>query len=262
MTADYSLNSRWLWLTPTVLLLLLGAIYFADLNLGLFRTGNSFSLYTGERFWSNITLFGDTLVVFVLLLPFVGRRPELIWSMLLSACIVTLLVHLGKYYIDSPRPAAVLKYETLHLIGYVARSSSFPSGHTAAAFTITACIALLPLARGLKLAALIVATLVGVSRVVVGIHWPLDVLAGAFVGWLGAGLGCFLAIHLRVGVGLLAQRVQAVLLVVLALLTMFVHDGGYDQGRLLLILLPALMLWLAVPGLKRLFLPVSTTTER
>ncbi len=262
MNMKPSLNSRWMWLPPAVLVLLFAMVYFAELNLPLFRGGNSLSLYTGEWFWSNITLFGDTMVVFALLLPFVGRRPELIWSMLVSACIVTMMVHLGKYFIDSPRPAAVLQHETLQLIGYVARSSSFPSGHTAAAFVLTACMALYPLPATLKWTALVVAVLVGLSRMVVGIHWPLDVLAGALTGWLGAGAGCYLASHWRVGLRPAAQIVQAVLLVILALLTMFSHDGGYVQGRLLLILLPALMLWLAVPGLKYLFSQAGTKTEQ
>ncbi|OYW43812.1 MAG: hypothetical protein B7Z45_00620, partial [Azorhizobium sp. 12-66-6] len=55
--------------------------------------------------------------------------------------------------------------------------SSFPSGHSTVVFAVAlAFAALFPRARGALIA---VATLVGVSRVVLGSHYPSDVLAGA-----------------------------------------------------------------------------------
>jgi membrane-associated phospholipid phosphatase len=253
MRAPFALNVRGFWIGGALLTLLLLLAGHDGLNLWLFRLGNGLSLYTGEWLWSNLTLFGDTLVVLVLLLPLVARRADLVWAMLLGACVVTVLVHLGKEFIPSPRPAAVLPLEGLQLIGYVAKSSSFPSGHTAAAFTLAGCLVLLPAMRGWRLAALVVASLVGVSRVVVGIHWPLDVFAGALTGWLGAGVGGYLAARLPFGTGLLGQRLQAGLLLLLALLTAVAHDGGYPQGRALLVVLPLAMVLLAAPGLGRLF---------
>ncbi len=68
---------------------------------------------------------------------------------------------------------------------------SFPSGHTlhAVSFTITAWL-IFP-----QLAVLLVpmALLIALSRVVLGLHYPTDVLAGAGLGGLLSALGFLVA---------------------------------------------------------------------
>ncbi len=66
------------------------------------------------------------------------------------------------------------------------RSSSFPSGHTASAFAFATGAGQAQPSFSAPLRAL--ATLVGYSRVHTGVHYPADVLVGAFIGVSAAEL--------------------------------------------------------------------------
>ena len=86
---------------------------------------------------------------------------------------------------ERPRPFAAHPLTT-HLLSAPSPDPSFPSDHAAAAFAIA--FAILAHSRRAGVAFLVVATLIGLSRIALGLHYPSDVLAGLLVGWMAAQL--------------------------------------------------------------------------
>jgi undecaprenyl-diphosphatase len=85
---------------------------------------------------------------------------------------------------DRPRPFTTHAAAT-HLLSAPSPDPSFPSDHAAAAFAIAFCV--LAFSRWAGVGFLSAATLIGLSRIALGMHYPSDVLAGLLVGW-GAAL--------------------------------------------------------------------------
>ncbi|MCE9685940.1 phosphatase PAP2 family protein [Shewanella sp. AS16] len=105
------------------------------------------------------------------------------FNLVLAGFLVELPLYLLlKNSIRRPRPC--------HVVGAVALFEpsdkfSLPSGHTAAAFVLA--FAVLTVYPAFALLAYAWAGLIGLSRIVLGVHYPLDIVAGACLG-TGAGL--------------------------------------------------------------------------
>ncbi len=119
-------------------------------------------------------------VVVALFLAVLWRRPWLFVAVL-AADAAADAISLGlRDWIDRRRPPLVYP-EPKPLVG-VPHSGSFPSGHAATAFACATVIAWA--APRLAVPAFVLATAISLSRVYVGVHWPLDVLGGAVLGVL------------------------------------------------------------------------------
>jgi membrane-associated phospholipid phosphatase len=95
------------------------------------------------------------------------------------------LANVAKVIANRPRPYEVVADAVLRQ--RPALGTSFPSSHTAV--TMAVVIALVPfLPRALAWVAIAYAVLVGWSRVYLGVHYPLDVLAGAGIGMAVGGV--------------------------------------------------------------------------
>ena len=69
--------------------------------------------------------------------------------------------------------------------------NSFPSGHTNAAFAFAVAVCMSAPKKWMKITAVCMAAVMGLSRLYVGVHFPSDVLAGAVVGSLCGFAGAF-----------------------------------------------------------------------
>lgn len=96
-----------------------------------------------------------------------------------SAGLALLIGQILSHLVDRPRPF-VAHPGLVQLFAPHAADASFPSDHTTAAFAIATAITLRNRVWGVP--ALLAAAALGASRVVIGLHYPLDVTVGAVVG--------------------------------------------------------------------------------
>lgn len=190
------LRSPWVWLPPVAALALLALLLATGGNQPVFLALNHAGHAVPPVFWLHLTMFGDGAVALALVLPCIRRLPHCFWAALAAAIFAALWTQVTKQFVDLPRPLAALPVDQFYQAGPAYRRVSFPSGHAAAAFAIAGIWVMgVKGSRLLRALALLLASLVGLSRIMVGVHWPVDVLWGMLGGWLGAGIG--LALHKR-----------------------------------------------------------------
>ncbi|MGI6432993.1 MAG: phosphatase PAP2 family protein [Sphaerochaetaceae bacterium] len=129
-----------------------------------------------------LTFFGEETVfilfIAALLWCFSKQKGFAIYSSLFSALIgMSVLKALIKY----PRPFQVLgDIEGKRLS--TATGYSFPSGHSTGAAAFYSSVSLIYKKRWLSIVSALLIALVGLSRIYLGVHWPLDVFGGLALG--------------------------------------------------------------------------------
>ncbi len=135
-----------------------------------------------KLFFKIISRLGDGIIWYALmiaLLIFDGLNAiEPMSHMIFFGGTGTLIYKWLKHKISRPRPYKV--NQTIQIQGRILDQFSFPSGHTlhAVIFTLI-CSSYYPL---LFPCLLILTFLIGLSRVILGLHYPSDVLMGALIG--------------------------------------------------------------------------------
>jgi membrane-associated phospholipid phosphatase len=155
------------------------------LNLQIFHAINA-----AAPGWGGFASLGSVLglgaVPLIVAALFGPRRAVLVAAVLGALVICGLLVQVLKALAAEARPLAVLGPDAMHVVGSALRGRAMPSGHSAAG-ACAAAMLLCALPRVPRLwpaaaAAVAVAVGEGWSRIVVGAHWPSDVLAGWGLG--------------------------------------------------------------------------------
>ena len=129
---------------------------------------------------SELLFLGMLVLAFVLI---AGRRRQDVRRAVvaagLSAGLGLLVAQVVARLVDRPRPF-VAHPHAVHLFAHHAADAGFPSDHTTAAFAIGTALVLR--FRGWGVAVLLLATILAVTRVAMGVHYPTDVLGGALIG--------------------------------------------------------------------------------
>lgn len=122
-----------------------------------------------------IFIFGLVLIYFFY------RDKKFFFRLTASAILTVILVALIKKIYLFPRP--FLQEGARLLITHLA-DSTFPSKHTALAFALAMGVFFKRKQLGIRL--LVLASFIGLSRIIVGVHYPLDILAGILIGGIVA----------------------------------------------------------------------------
>ncbi|MEJ2700566.1 MAG: phosphatase PAP2 family protein [Desulfuromonadales bacterium] len=119
-----------------------------------------------------------------------ARREKIIWLariclfLFVAVAFSGLLTDLLKIFFGRARPRLLFHHAlySFSFFKFSARMWSFPSGHANTIFALaTACYLVAPRGRYLYFP---IAVIVAVSRVVVGDHYPSDIIMGAYLGVL------------------------------------------------------------------------------
>ena len=142
-----------------------------------------------DGFWVFVTHLGDggylCIAIGISLLLFKKTRPvgfTVLLSLLINACMTNLTL---KDFFGRVRPFNA-NPEIVTLIKHPS-SFSFPSGHTSGSFS-AALVLYHMLPKKLGVPAVVLATMIGFSRMYVGVHYPTDILGGIVVAIIASTL--------------------------------------------------------------------------
>ncbi|QEC65884.1 phosphatase PAP2 family protein [Panacibacter ginsenosidivorans] len=191
-----NLNKKNLLIAVVLSLLLSFTLLYFSYNIGkenLFLLLNTDAGNAADIFFAAFTYAGDGImwVPVLLIIIFLLKRKDALVLLISSFIFSTIFTQGVKNFIfpDLPRPIKAIKATDLihtvkgvdvHTIG------SFPSGHSATAFTIYLLFCLLLPKRWWIIIGFFYASLVGYSRVYLAQHFPLDVAGGIIAAILSA----------------------------------------------------------------------------
>jgi len=155
------------------------------MNQQIFYYLNSFA---GRSVWfDDLIIFFGTHLAYILVAVFLlivvkNKNWKMFFvsviSVFLSRAVITEIIRFF-YYV--PRPFI---NNVVHQLIFHETSGSFPSGH--ATFFFALAMAIFFFHKKWSILFFAGVTLIGVARIIAGVHWPIDILVGAIIGILSA----------------------------------------------------------------------------
>lgn len=168
---------------------------FSNFNNYWFAVINGWSHRSAALDWLGIFIadYLPVLIVLSLLWLLFSSRPKqsknklmVVLASTASIIAVFLVKPIILLFYAKPRPFVALPHlEPLTSVFKLEDWQSFPSGHSLFFFSLAMVICLFNKRVGLVYFGL--AVLIGFARIYTGVHWPLDILAGAVIGMV---VGC------------------------------------------------------------------------
>ncbi len=158
-----------------------------ELHIAVNKANSPFS----DIFFKYATMLGDGTLIAVLTIVFLFVSFRLLFAFLLGSLSAAAVVNIIKNFIlaDAYRPSKyfeLIETYQLHFIEGVELHThhSFPSGHTAAIFSVALMLTLLTRNNMLKVSLLLVAVLTAYSRVYLSQHFFIDITFGSVIAVL------------------------------------------------------------------------------
>lgn len=218
------------WLS-SICILLASVMFFSQGYYAGFHSVNSLAEWLPDDLWQMTTFLGDTTMCLCLMLFFARRNPSLLVIILIAAVYGTFLCHGMKAYFAMPRPPAVLNQDDYVQIGQAFRRNSFPSGHSLSIFILVSSLFYFAKQTTTRITLLTFGCWVALSRVMVGAHWPIDVLVGSAIGVMVTATAIYTAKRWRGGFSTGIHFFVVSLLVISAIM-LYSHNGGYPRATL------------------------------
>lgn len=193
-------QSKYIWILLVAIIVVATIFSFCYSKADSFEMLTSYHNNSLDSFFTWFTYLGDGFfIVAVSLFLFLFRKKILAFGILLSYAISGLLVQLLKNIIFSPRPAVLFKqmgrpFYEVHDVTLLSSNASFPSGHTTSAFALLSILVLFYPKQRWNYLFLLLAIMVGYSRIYLSNHFLVDVLAGAIIGIITA-FGCYILLQ-------------------------------------------------------------------
>jgi membrane-associated phospholipid phosphatase len=134
---------------------------------------------------------GLTMLIGTVIVLLTLTRRDVFWPLATSATAAGTLAYLidnvVKFVVDRGRPPAYLSDVLYHGYPIDPRGTGYPSSHTAV--TVGVIVGAWPwLNRPWRVGGIVAAAAIGLNRMYVGAHFPLDVLGGLAVGLVAGGI--------------------------------------------------------------------------